>query len=81
MDIKTKLHFTKIYIDLIAIRKSKVTIKLNKEVYVGMCILYLSKVLLYDLHYGYLRNRNGTKWILLFTDTNSSICEIKTEDV
>ena len=61
MDIKTKLYFTKIYIDLIAIRKSKVTIKLNKEVYVGMCILYLSKVLLYDLHYGCLRNRNGTK--------------------
>ena len=60
MDIKTKLYFTKIYIDLIAIRKSKVTIKLNKQVYVGMRILYLSKVLLYDLHYDYLRNRNGT---------------------
>ena len=67
--------------DLIAIRESKVKLKLNRQVYVGMCILYLSKVLLYDLHYGYLKNRNGTNRILLFTYTNSLIYEIKTEDV
>ena len=71
----------KIYMDLIAIRESKITLKLNRQVYVGMCILYLSKVLLYDLHYCYLKNRNGTNRILLFTYTNSLICEIKTEDV
>ena len=32
--------------DLVAIRKSKVTLKLNKPAYVEMCILDLCKVLM-----------------------------------
>ena len=37
--------------DLVAIRKSKVTITLNKAAYIGMCILELSKVLMHEFHY------------------------------
>ena len=37
--------------DLVRIRKSKVTLKLNKPSYIGMCILDLSKVLMYQFHY------------------------------
>ena len=37
--------------DLVAIRKNKVTLTLNKLAYVGMCILELRKVLIYEFHY------------------------------
>ena len=33
--------------DLVTIRKSKVTLKLNKFAYIRMCILELSKILMY----------------------------------
>ena len=49
--------------------------------YVGMCILDLSKVLMYQFHYDYIKNKYGTNSRLLFTDNNSLIYEIKTEDV
>ena len=37
--------------NLIAIHKSKVTLKLKKSAYIEMCILELSKVLIYEFHY------------------------------
>ena len=46
-----------------------------------MCILDLSKVLLYKFHYDYIKNKYGNNSRLLFTDTNSFMHEIKTEDV
>ena len=36
--------------DLVKIRKSKVTVKLNKPAYAALCILDLSKVLMYEFH-------------------------------
>ena len=36
--------------DLVAIRKSKVTLTLIKPAYVGMCISDLSKVIMYEFH-------------------------------
>ena len=43
MDIQTKLMSHKIFDnDLVAIRKNKVTLTLNKPAYIGMCILELS---------------------------------------
>ena len=35
----------------VAIRKSKLALKLNKPTYIGMYILELSKVLMYGFHY------------------------------
>ena len=67
--------------DLVAIRKSKVSLKLNKPAYIGMCILELSKVLMYEFNYDYIKNNYDIKTKLLFTDTDSLIFEIKTEDV
>ena len=43
MDIKTKT-------------KTKVTLTLNKPGYLGMCILDLRKVLMYEFHYDYTKN-------------------------
>ena len=45
--------------DLVVIRKNKVTLTLNKSAYIGMCILELSKVLRYEFHYDYIKNRYG----------------------
>ena len=43
--------------DLVAIRKNKVTLTLNKPAYVGMCILNLYKVLMYKFHYYYIKKK------------------------
>ena len=67
--------------DLVAIGKNKVTLTLNKPAYVEMCILELSKVLIYGFHYEYIKNKYGNNSRLLFTDADSLMYEIKTEDV
>ena len=67
--------------DLVAIRKNKVSLMLNNPAYIGMCILELSKVLMYEFHYDYIKNKYGNNSRLLFTDTDSLMYEIKTEDV
>ena len=66
--------------DLVVICKNKVTLTLNKTEYIGMCILELSKVLLYEIH-DYIKNKYGSSSKLLFIDTDSLTYEIKTEDV
>ena len=45
--------------DLDAIRKNKVTLRLNKPAYIGMHTLELSKVLMYELYFGYIKNKYG----------------------
>ena len=67
--------------DLVAIRKNKVTLMPNKPAYTGMCILELSKVLIYEFQYDYIKNKYDNNSRLLFTDTDSLMYEIETEDV
>ena len=67
--------------DLVAIRQNKVTLTLNKPAYIGMCIIELSNVLMYEFHYDYIKNKYGNNSKLLFTDNDSLMHEIKTEDV
>ena len=57
--------------DLVIMRKNKVTLTLNKPVYIGMCFLELSKVLMYEFHYDYIKNKYGNNSKLFFTDTHS----------
>ena len=67
--------------DLSAIRKSKVALKLNKPVCIGMHILELSNVLKYKFYYDYIKNKYDKKSKLLFADADSLMYEIKIEDV
>ena len=67
--------------NLVAVHKIKETLTLNRPAYVGMCILDLSKTLMYDFHYNYIKEKYGDKAKLLFTDTDSLTCEIEAKDV
>jgi len=63
---------------LVGVNMKKERIKLDKPSYVGMCVLDLSKTLMYDFHYNYIRKKY-TNCQLLFTDTDSLFYHIKTE--
>ena len=63
--------------NLVTIHKTKLTLKLNKPAYIGMCILELSKVLMYELYYDYIKNKYDNTSKLLFTGTDSLMYEIK----
>ena len=67
--------------NLVAKCKSKLALKLSKPAYIGMFLLELSKVLIYEFHYDYIKKKYDNKSKLLFTDTDSLMYEIKTEDV
>ena len=67
--------------NLVAMRKIQLALKHSKSAYTGMCILELSKVLMYEFHYDYIKNEYDKKSKLLFTETDSLMHEIKTEDV
>ena len=67
--------------NLVAVHKIKETLTLNRPAYVGMCILDLSKTLMFDFHYNYIKSKYGDKAKLLFTDTDSLTYEIKAKDV
>ena len=68
--------------NLMAVHKVKETLTLNRPAYVGMCILDVSKTLMYDFHYiNYIKKNYGNRAKLLFTDTDNLTYEIEAEDV
>ena len=66
--------------NLVSVHMKKTSLTMNKPVYLGMSILDLSKTVMYDFHYRYIKPKYGSKAKLLFTDTDSFLYEIQTED-
>ena len=66
--------------NLVSVHMKKTSLTMNKPVYLGMCILDLSKIIMFDFHYKYIKPKYGNKAKLLFTDTDSFLYEIQTED-
>ena len=63
-----------------AIEKKKTKVKMNKAVYLGMSIIDISKTLMYEFQYAYIKPKyeDGTK--LGYMDSDSFIIHIITED-
>ena len=66
--------------NLVSVHMKKTSLTMIKPIYLGMCILDLSKTIMYDFYYNYLKQKYGDKVKLLFSDTDSLMCEIETED-
>ena len=67
--------------DLSAIHVNKTKLELNKPIYIGFSVLDLSKHLMYDWYYNKLKKKYGENCTLLYTDTDSLLVDIKTNDV
>ncbi|XP_071138725.1 uncharacterized protein [Mytilus edulis] len=67
--------------DLVAVENLRTDILMNQPVYVGFSILDLSKHLMYDFHYKHMKTLYGGKIRLCFTDTDSFLYHIQTEDM
>ena len=63
--------------NLVAICKSKATLILNKPAYIGICILELRKVLMYEFHYDYIKNKCGNNSKVFFTDNDNFCMKLK----
>jgi len=67
--------------NVVLIEMKRRKIKLNKPVYTGFSILDISKTLMYEFHYDFIKAKYDDKAKLCYTDTDSFIYWIKTEDL
>ena len=75
-------HTTKFFTEnLLAIEMKKTEILMNKPVHLGLSILELSKILMYEFWYDYVKPKYGEKVKLCYMDTDSFIVYIKTDDI
>ena len=78
---ETNYHTTKgILKNLLMIEMKKTKVKMNKPVYLGQVILDISKTLMYEFWYHYIKLKYGDKARLCYMDTDSFAIYIKTED-
>ena len=67
--------------DLAAVHLHRTKLVFDKPIYLGFSILDLSKTLMADFVYDYLKPRYGDRLSICYTDTDSLICDIQTPDV
>ena len=66
--------------NLVSVHMKRTKLIMDKPVYLGMSILDLSKTIMFEFHYDYIKPKYGDKAKLLFTDTDSLMYEIQTKD-
>ena len=66
--------------DLSIIEMNKTKVKMNKPIYLGLSILEISKILMYEFWYDYMKPKYDNNIKLCYTDTDSFMMNIKTED-
>ena len=66
---------------LIAVDRQRTKVLLKKPIYTGFSVLDLSKVLMYDFHYNHMKKKYGDRAQLLFTDTDSLMYHVETDDI
>ena len=66
--------------DLTIIEVKKTKVKMNKPIYLGLSILEISKILMYEFWYDYMKLKYGNGVKLCYMDTDSFIINIKTND-
>ena len=65
--------------DLMIIEMRKVEVKMNKPIYLGQAILDISKTLMYEFWYDYIKSKYGDKARLCYMDTDGFVMNIKME--
>ena len=66
--------------NLMGCEMGKIKVDMNKPVYLGQAILDLRKIVMYEFHYDYMVPNYGDRLKLCYMDTDSMVCDIKTED-
>ena len=66
--------------DFLIIEMKKTKVKMNKPIYLGLSILEISKTLMYEFWYDYMKPKFDNKVKLCYMDTDSFIMNIKTND-
>ena len=66
--------------DLSIIEMKRTKVKMNKPIYLGLPILEISKILIYEFWYDYMKPKCHVSVKLCYMDTDSFIMNIKTED-
>ena len=64
--------------DLSIIEMRKTKVKMNKPIYLGLSILEISKTLMYEFWYDYMKPKYANSVKLCYMDTDSFIMNIKT---
>ena len=62
-----------------AMEMKKKKIKMNKSIYLGMSILDISKTLMYEFWYDYIKPKYQDRAKLCYMDTDSFVIYIKTQ--
>ena len=74
-------HTMKLIDDNLAIiEMKKVKVKMNKPIYLGLSILDISKITMYEFWYDFIKSKYESRAKLCYMDTDSFIINIKTED-
>ena len=75
-------HTTKFFTEnLLAIEIRKTQILINKPVYLGLSILDISKTVMHEFWYDYVKSKYGENAKLRYMDTDSFTVHVKTDDI